>query len=63
MFGNGEVNENWRKRRDEVLMQPFGDLVIRSLVRISRLNWIGQVKRMDMKRKISRLFNNNPKGR
>ena len=31
-------------------------------VRISRLKWIGYVKRMDGKRKVSKVFNNNPQG-
>jgi hypothetical protein len=33
------------------LMQLFGDLDILSCVRISRLEWIGHVNRMDSKRK------------
>jgi len=44
-------------------MRLFGDLDILSFVRISRLNWIGQVYRIDSKRKVSHLFNNNAKGR
>ena len=31
-------------------------------VRISRLNWIGHVNRMDIKRKVSQVFHNNPQG-
>ena len=27
---------------------------------LSRLNWIGHVNRMDSKRQVSQLFNNNP---
>ena len=34
-------------------MQLSGDLDILSFVRISRLNWIGRVNRMDSKRKVS----------
>ena len=40
----------------------FGDLDILSFVRISGLNWIGHVNRMDSKRKLSQVFNNNPQG-
>jgi hypothetical protein len=43
-------------------MQLFGYSDIPEFVRISRLNWIDQVKRMDIKRVISQEFNNNPKG-
>jgi hypothetical protein len=41
-------------------MQIFGDVDILTFVRISRVNWIGNVNRMDSKR--SQVFNNNPQG-
>ena len=41
-------------------MQLFGDVDILSFVRISQLNWIGHVNRIDCKRKVSKVFNNNP---
>ena len=41
-------------------MQPFGDLDILSFVRISRLNWIDHVNRLDKKRRLSQIFNNYP---
>jgi hypothetical protein len=41
-------------------MQLFGDVDILSFVRISQLNWIGHVNRMDCKRKVRKAFNNNP---
>ena len=50
------VNGNWRKRYNKELMQLFGDLDRLSFVRISRLNWIGHVSRMDSKRKVSQVF-------
>jgi hypothetical protein len=62
MFGRIQVNENWRKRYDKELMQLYGDLDILSLVRISRLNWIGHVNRTGSKRKVSQVFDNNPQG-
>jgi len=37
-------------------MQPFGDLGILSFVRISRLNWIGHVNRMDTEIKVSQIL-------
>jgi len=40
----------------------FEDLDILSFARISRLDWIGHVKRMVSKRKVSQLFNNIPYG-
>ena len=40
----------------------YGDLDILQFVRISRLNGIGHVNRMDSKRKVSKVFNNNPQG-
>jgi hypothetical protein len=40
----------------------FGDLHTLSFVRLSLLNWIGYVNRMDSKRKVSQVFNNNPQG-
>jgi hypothetical protein len=43
-------------------MQLFGDLDILSFVRVGRLNWIGNVNRMDSKSKVSKVFNNNPQG-
>ena len=43
-------------------MQLVRDLDILSFVRISRLNWISHVNRMDSKRKVSQVFNNNPQG-
>ena len=33
-----------------------------SIVRISRLNWIGHVNGMDSKIKVTQVFNNNPQG-
>jgi hypothetical protein len=38
----------------------FGDLNTPSFARISRLNWIFYVNRMDSERKVSQVFNNTP---
>ena len=43
-------------------MQLFGDLDILSFVGERRLNWIGHVSRMNSRRKVSQVFNNNPHG-
>jgi hypothetical protein len=43
-------------------MQLFGDLDIFSFLRISPLNWFSHVNGMDIKRKVSQVFNNNPQG-
>jgi hypothetical protein len=41
-------------------MQLFGDLDLVSLVRRSRLKWIGHASRMDNKRKVCQVFYNSP---
>jgi len=43
-------------------MQTFGDLDILSIVKRCRLKWIGHVNRMDSKRNINDVFNNNLQG-
>ena len=40
----------------------FGDLGILSFVRISYLNLIGHVNRMNSTRKVSKVFESNPQG-
>jgi hypothetical protein len=44
---------------NQELMLLFGDLNIPSFVRISQLNWIVRVNRMDGKRKLIKVFNSN----
>ena len=44
-------------------MQLFGGLNTFVFVRISRLIWVGHVNRMDSKKKVNQVFNNNPQGR
>jgi hypothetical protein len=51
MSGGIKANKNWRKRYYKELMQMFGDLDILSLAWKSPLNCIGNVNRMDSKRK------------
>ena len=59
MSGEIQVDENWRKRYNEELMQLFGGSDVLSFVRTSRLNQTGYVNRMDSNRKVSQVFNNN----
>jgi len=54
--------DNWRKRCNKDLKQLLGFLDVLSFVTISRWNWIGHVNRMDSKRKLSQVINNNPHG-
>jgi len=62
MFGGTELNEYWRK----AILQRFNAAVWRFrhafIFRISRLIWIGQVNRMDSKRKVRQVFKHNPQG-
>ena len=53
VFGGIKVNESWRQWYNKWLMQLFGDLDLLTFVRISRLNQIGHVNRMNSNRKIS----------
>jgi hypothetical protein len=62
LIHNNRLTENWRKRYNKELMQLLGDLDILSFVRINRLKWTGHVNRMDSKRKVIQVFNNNPQG-
>jgi hypothetical protein len=59
MFGGIKVIENKRKRHNKEVMQVLGNSDIRTFVRISRLNWIVHVNRMNSKRKVGQAFNNN----
>jgi len=43
-------------------MQLFGDLYVLSFARTCRLNCIGHVNGIGIKRKVSQVFNNNRQG-
>jgi hypothetical protein len=60
--GGIKANGNWRKRYNKELMQLFGDFGTLSFIGISMLNGIDHVNRMDSKKNISQIFNNNPQG-
>jgi hypothetical protein len=49
-LGAIQINICWRRRRNNELMQLYGDLYIVSFIRINRLRWIGHVNRMDNKK-------------
>ena len=55
MFGGIQINKILRNKYNKELMQRFRDLDIVSFVRISRLDCIGHVNIMDIKRKISQV--------
>jgi hypothetical protein len=42
-------------------MQLFVGADVDWFVRIREVNWTGQVKGMDVKRRVSQVFNNNPR--
>ena len=48
-MGGSKVNENWRMRCNEELMQLLEDWDILSFARVNPLNLIGHVNRMDCK--------------
>jgi hypothetical protein len=62
MFWGIKVNENGESDIIKNYSCCFGDLDILSCVRLSRLEWIGHVNRMDSKRKVSQVLNNNSLG-
>ena len=62
MSGRIKVYEDCREPYNKELMQLFGDLHNLSFVRISQLNWVGHVNRLDSKRKVSLVYENNPQG-
>jgi len=54
MLGGIKGNEDWRKRYNKKLMQLFGDLDRLPFFRISRLNLLAQVNRMESERKVTK---------
>jgi hypothetical protein len=62
IFGAVKINNQWRSRNNNELMQLYDDLDIVSFIRISRLKWIGYVNRMDNKRKVKQVFSTQPQG-
>jgi hypothetical protein len=62
MLGAIKINNCWRGRHNNELMQLYGDLDIVSFIRINRLRWIGHVNRMDNKRMVYHVFANQPQG-
>jgi hypothetical protein len=48
-----KINNCWRRRHNNELMQLYGDLDVVSFIRINRLRRIGHVNRMDNKNGVS----------
>jgi hypothetical protein len=62
ILGAIKINNCWRRRHNDELMQLNGDLDLVSFMRINRLRWIGHVNRMDNKRMVYQVFANQPRG-
>jgi hypothetical protein len=62
MFWGVKLNENWSKSYNKELMQLFGNSGIILIVGRSQFNCVYHVNRMDSKRKICRVLNNNHQG-
>jgi hypothetical protein len=56
ILGAKKINNCWRGRHNNELMQLYGDLDIVSFIIINRLRWIGHVNRMDNKRMVYHVF-------
>jgi hypothetical protein len=50
ILGAIKINNCWRRRHNNELIQLYDDLDMISFIRINRLRWIGHVNRMDNKR-------------
>jgi hypothetical protein len=62
ILGTIKVNNCWRRRHNNELMQLYGDLDIVSFIRINRLRWISHVNIMDNERMVCQAFANQPQG-
>jgi hypothetical protein len=62
ILGAIKMNNCWRRRHNNEVMQLYGDLGIVSFIRKNRLSWIGHVNRMDNKRMVYHVFGKHPQG-
>jgi hypothetical protein len=62
ILGAIKINNCWRRRYNNELMQLYGDLDAVSFIRINRLRWIGHVGRMDDRSMVYHVFGNQPQG-
>jgi hypothetical protein len=62
ILGAIKINNCWRRRHNNELIQLYGDLDMISFIRINRLRWIGHVNRKDNKRMAIQVFANQPQG-
>jgi hypothetical protein len=56
ILGTIKINNCWRRRYNNELMQLYGDLDIVSFIRINRLRWFGHVNIMDNKIMVYKVF-------
>jgi hypothetical protein len=57
-----KINNRWRRRRNDELMQLYDDLHIVSFIRLNRLRWIGHVNIMDNRTMVYQVFADEPQG-
>jgi hypothetical protein len=62
IFGAVKINNQWRSRNNNELMQLYDDWIL-YLTRVGSLKWISLVNRMDDKRKVKQVFSTQPQGR
>ena len=58
ILGAVKLNDTRRRRNSSELMNLYEDVNIISLIRLSRLKWIGHENRMDKERKVYNIFYN-----
>jgi len=62
MYSRGIWIPAFQRNSDMIINAAVWRLDIFSFLRISQLNWIGHVNRMNSKRKVSQMFKNNLQG-
>ena len=63
IIGAVHVEDTWRRRHNNELMEMYGDLDVISFIRLNRLRWIGHVSRMDINRKVHQVCYTHPEGK
>ena len=62
-MGAVHVDDTWRRRYNNELMEMYGDLDVISFIKLNRLRWIGQVSRMDANKKVHQVCYTRPEGK
>ena len=57
------VDDTWRRRYNNELMEMYGDLDVISFIKLNRLRWIGHVSRMDANKKVHQVCYIHPQGK